>query len=114
MCPNVSWDAAPREAFASLERRNARCFARPVVAAIERLQIGEAYSWVDVMERKRNPWEKPSHHLIQTKIGQVLRARYEHDLAQPLPHRLLTLLTQLNERQNTDRDKRPEQKKPAR
>jgi len=72
------------------------------------------YSWVDVMERKRNPWEKPSHHLIQTKIGQVLRARYEQDLAQPLPHRLLTLLTQLNERQNTDRDKRPEQKKPAR
>ena len=77
--------------------------------------IGKLYSWVDVMERERNPWENTFYHrVIQTKIGQVLRAQYDQDLAQPLPHRLLTILMQLNEQQNTDRDKRPEQKKPAR
>jgi hypothetical protein len=75
------------------------------------------YSWVDIMERERNHWEKIfSHRVIQTKIGQVLRAQYGQDLAQPLPHthRLLTLLMLLNEQQNTDRDKRLEQTKPAR
>ena len=73
------------------------------------------YSWVDVMERERNPWENTfSHRVIRTKIGQVLRAQYDQDLAQPLPHRLLTLLMLLNEQQITDRDNRPEQYKPAR
>jgi len=69
------------------------------------------------MERERNPWEKIfSHRVIRTKIGQVLRAQYGQDLAQPLPHRLLTLLMLLNEQQNTDRDKRNDSKqtKPAR
>jgi hypothetical protein len=35
------------------------------------------------------------HRAIRTKIGQELRERY--DLRQELPHRILTLLTQLDE-----------------
>ena len=73
------------------------------------------YSWVDIMERERNPWDNTFYHrVIQTKIGQVLRAQYDQDLAQPLPHRLLTILMQLNEQQDTDRDNRLEQNKRSR
>jgi len=84
-----------------------------VVAAIGRLASVKPYSWVDVMERERNPWKKTCHD-VQTKIGQVLRAQYDPDLARPLPDRLLALLMQLSGQQNTDRDKRPEQIKPTR
>jgi hypothetical protein len=88
---------------------------RAVDAAIEGLQSVKPYSWVNVMERERNPWENTfSPRIIQRKIGQVLKAQYDQDLAQPLPHRLLTLLMQLNGQQITDRDKRPEWNKPAR
>jgi anti-sigma factor NepR-like protein len=88
---------------------------RAVDAAIEGLQSVKLYSWVDVMEHERNSWEKTfSPRIIQRKIGQVLKAQYDQDLAQPLPHRLLTLLMLLNEQQNTDRDKRLDQTKPAR
>ena len=67
------------------------------------------------MERERNVWEKTFYHrVIQTKIGQVLRAQYGQDLAQPLPHRLLILLMQLNEPQNVERDKRCRHNKPPR
>ena len=69
------------------------------------------------MERERNAWDKTFYHrVIQTKIGQVLRAQYERDnLERPLPHRLLTLLMQLDEQQDTEgRERPPEQNKPAR
>ena len=67
------------------------------------------------MERERNPLEKTYYHrVIQTKIGQALRAQYDRDsLAQPLPHRLLALLMQLNERPDTERGKPPGRRKPA-
>jgi hypothetical protein len=45
---------------------------------------------------------------------QGLRAQYDQDLAQPLPHRLFTLLMQLGEPQNTERGERPEQDRPDR
>jgi len=87
---------------------------RALAAAIERLQIGEAVFLGEFMERESNPRENTFYHrVIQTKLGQVLRAQYEPDLAQPLPHRLLTILMQLNEQHDTDRDKRPGQKTPA-
>jgi hypothetical protein len=67
------------------------------------------------MERERNIWEKSFYHrAIQSKIGQGLRAQYDQDLAQPLPHRLFTLLLQLGERQNAERGERPEQDRPDR
>lgn len=67
------------------------------------------------MERERNIWEKSFYHrAIQSKIGQGLRAQYDQDLAQPLPHRLFTLLMQLGEPQNTERVERPEQDRPDR
>jgi len=49
---------------------------------------------------ERDPWEKTFYHrVIQTKIGQALREQYDKDYAaQPLPHGLLTLLMQLNEK----------------
>jgi C4-dicarboxylate-specific signal transduction histidine kinase len=68
------------------------------------------------MERERNPREKTfDHRLIQTKIGQALRTQYDQDFsAQRLPHRLFTLLMQLNEQQRTECSERPGQKKPNR
>jgi hypothetical protein len=67
------------------------------------------------MERERNIWEKSFYHrAIQSKIGQGLRAQYDQDLAQPLPHRLFTLLMQLGEPQNTERGEQPEQDRPDR
>jgi hypothetical protein len=64
---------------------------------------------------ERNPWEKTFYHrVIQTKIGQGLRAQYDRDyLEQPLPHRLLTLLMQLNEPQNVAPGEPSEQSKPG-
>jgi hypothetical protein len=68
------------------------------------------------MNNERGAWNKTFYHrVIQTKIGQVLRAQYGRDyLAQPLPHRLLTLLMQLGEQQDTERSERLEQSKPPR
>ena len=42
------------------------------------------------MEREPNPLEKTFYHrLIQTQIGEALRARYDKErLSQPLPDRL--------------------------
>ena len=56
----------------------------------------------DVMERERNVWDKTFYHrVIQSKIGDALRTQYD-PVSQPLPHRLLTLLMQLNEQHNTE------------
>jgi hypothetical protein len=60
---------------------------------ISRLAVGD---WVDAMQTKGDPWNETFYlRAIQTKIGQSMRAQY--DLTQPLPHRLLTLLMQLDE-----------------
>jgi Anti-sigma factor NepR len=68
-----------------------------------------------IMKRERNPLEKTFYlSAIQTKIGQGLRAQYDEDLAQPLPHRLFTLLMRLGERKNTERSGRREKNKPVR
>jgi hypothetical protein len=69
-----------------------------------------------IMEREPNPLEKTFYHrLIQTQIGEALRARYDKErLSQPLPDRLLILLMRLDEQQSTERDGRPEQNKPDR
>ena len=49
------------------------------------------------MSSEPDPWTKTFYHrAIQTKIGQALRA--QHDLSQPLPDKLLTLLTELDKR----------------
>jgi hypothetical protein len=46
-------------------------------------------------------WTKTFYHrLIQVKIGQELRAQYE--LPQEPPHRILTLLAQLNARHDEE------------
>lgn len=37
------------------------------------------------------------HRAIRTKIGEGLRTHYDRELAQPLPHRLFTLLIELND-----------------
>jgi hypothetical protein len=68
------------------------------------------------MQREPNPLEKTfCHRLIQTTIGEALRARYDRDrLSQPLPDRLLILLARLDEQQSTERDGRSEQNKPDR
>jgi hypothetical protein len=41
-------------------------------------------------------WKAPPYRDIQTKIGEELKAHYEPP--KELPHRLLTLLIQMNER----------------
>jgi hypothetical protein len=41
-------------------------------------------------------WKAPPYRDIQTKIGEGLKAHYEPP--KELPHRLLTLLIQMNER----------------
>ena len=59
------------------------------------------------MEDERSPWEKTFYHrVIQTRIGEVLRAQYDQK-HKPLPHRFLTLLMQLDEQQNADAAKDP-------
>ena len=47
------------------------------------------------------PWSKAvARRAVRTMIGQELRARYE--IPQGLPHEMLTLLVQLNERQEEE------------
>ena len=67
------------------------------------------------MAHEVNPWNKTFYHrVIRTKIGQGLREQYTQDLARSLPHRLSTLLMQLDEQENTERGNQTERKKPAR
>jgi hypothetical protein len=69
------------------------------------------------MAREYNAWDKTFYHrAIQTKIGQGLREQYDQDLARPLPHNLFTLVMQLGEQQEREREpgERPERKKPDR
>jgi hypothetical protein len=47
------------------------------------------------------PWSKAvARRAARTMIGQELRARYE--ISQDLPHEMLTLLIQLNEREQEE------------
>ena len=47
------------------------------------------------------PWSKAvARRAVRTMIGQELRARYE--ISQDLPHEMLTLLIQLNEREQEE------------
>jgi hypothetical protein len=74
---------------------------------IERTEMAKRKFLGDVMEDERSPWEKTFYHrVIQTRIGEVLRAQYDQK-HKPLPHRFLTLLMQLNEQQNADAAKDP-------
>jgi Anti-sigma factor NepR len=68
------------------------------------------------MEREPNPLEKTFYNrLMQTKIGEALRAQYDKDfLSQPLPDRLVTLLLRLDQQQGTELDERRGQNKPDR
>ena len=44
------------------------------------------------------PWSKAvAHRAVRTLLGQELRARYE--ISQELPHEMMALLIQLNERE---------------
>ena len=53
------------------------------------------------MLHERDVWNTTFYHrVIQTKIGQALRAEYE--LPQELPHGILTLLMQLNAQQDEE------------
>jgi hypothetical protein len=75
-----------------------------------RLQNSEA-----IMERERNPRDNAFYlSVIQTKIGQGLRAQYDPDLAQPLPHRLFTLLMQIGEPKTIGRSGQRKKNKPVR
>jgi hypothetical protein len=66
------------------------------------------------MEHERNIWDKTFHRrVIQSKIGDALRARYD-SVSQPLPPRLLALLTQLNEQRDTECGQHSEQNEPDR
>ena len=48
------------------------------------------------------PWSKAvARRAVRAMIGQELRARYE--VPQDLPHEMLTLVVQLNEREQKDR-----------
>ena len=48
------------------------------------------------------PWSKAvARRAVRAMIGQELRARYE--FPQDLPHEMLTLVVQLNEREQKDR-----------
>ena len=50
-------------------------------------------------ESDNAPWSKAvAHRAVGTMIGQELLARYE--VPQDLPHEMLTLLVQLNEREH--------------
>ena len=61
-----------------------------------------AWKWLDLAELDEwDNWEKALRlRAVQTKIGQELQAQYE--LPQELPHRLLTLLMQLNAQQDAE------------
>jgi hypothetical protein len=61
--------------------------------------LGMTQRWLDLAELHDDAWDKAVRlRTIQTKIGQELRAQYE--LPQELPHRILTLLMQLNAQQD--------------
>jgi hypothetical protein len=46
-------------------------------------------------------WSKAvAHRAVRTMLGQELRARYE--ISQDLPHEMVTLLVQLNEREQDE------------
>jgi hypothetical protein len=61
-----------------------------------------AWKWLDLAELDEwDNWQKALRlRVIQTKIGQALRAQYE--LPQELPHGILTLLMQLNAQQDEE------------
>jgi hypothetical protein len=64
-----------------------------------------AQKWLDLAERGLSQQEADRAAClrdIQTKIGQELRATY--DLPQELPHRMRTLLMQLNDQSDGDHD----------
>ena len=76
------------------------------VIPIERTEMAKRNFLGDVMEDE-SPWEKTFYHrVIQTRIGEVLRAQYDQK-HKPLPHRFLTLVMQLDEQQNADAAKDP-------
>jgi hypothetical protein len=51
-------------------------------------------------ESDNAPWSKAvAHRAVRTMIGQELRMRYK---VQDLPHEMLTLLVQLNEREQEE------------
>src|SRR5258705_11965305 len=82
------------------------------VIPIERTEITKRNSLGDMMEDERSPWEKTFYHrVIQTKIGEALRAQYDQK-HKPLPHRFLTRLMQLDEQQNPDAAKAPSRATP--
>jgi hypothetical protein len=77
--------------------------ARQISDAGVRASLVEmAQKWLDLAERSdHDGWnEAPSLRALEAAIGQELRALYE--LPHKLPHRLLTLLMQLNAETNTD------------
>ena len=60
------------------------------------------YSPRSSYESDNVPWSKAvARRAVRTMIGQELRARYE--VPQDLPHEMLTLVVQLNERKQKDR-----------
>jgi len=54
------------------------------------------------MTKGHDAWNTTYYHrAIRTRIGEALRAHLDDEQA-PLPHRLLTLLMQLNEQENSE------------
>jgi hypothetical protein len=60
------------------------------------------YSPRSSYESDNVPWSKSvARRAVRAMIGQELRARYQ--VPQDLPHEMLTLVVQLNEREQKDR-----------
>lgn len=50
------------------------------------------------MSDDKDTWNMTFYHrAIRTKIGDALRAQYDGEITQPMPHQLFTLLLELNE-----------------
>jgi hypothetical protein len=50
------------------------------------------------MPDDKDTWNMTFYHrAIRTKIGDALRVHYDCEVTQPMPHRLFTLLLELNE-----------------
>jgi hypothetical protein len=75
-------------------------------ASIRALLVDMAWKWIDLAEFDEwDNWERTlSLRAIQTKLGKALRAQYK--LPEELPHRMLTLLMQIDASQDREPDAR--------
>jgi hypothetical protein len=95
----------PRDRSRKHRRMAAQCLAvarETCDSGVRASLIDMAQKWLDLAERSEYDGWNESLHLraLESAIGQELRALYE--VPHALPHRLLTLLMQLNAQTYTD------------